>query len=180
MNGRDCSCKQSGFRARRQARIQQPGAAAGAFNRFAFESEPFEFEPESEEWELTDEWSLNEWGSLVDEVPSPAPASGSAKACPVKSPGPAKDRCTKPGTLPCPAIPDLLCVTGLGSIPFEYPTSIKRGAGGLYVVKSRKTVKQRYIPLVQLALSQFIVGKFTHRFDTPADVPPEGRHVTGA
>ncbi len=60
----------------------------------------------------------------VGPTPPPRPPPGGSRPCPVTSPGFARDRCRTPGTLPCPSIPDLLCVSDVGGLPFEYPTSI--------------------------------------------------------
>jgi peptidoglycan hydrolase-like protein with peptidoglycan-binding domain len=97
----------------------------------------------------------------------PTPLPGGITPCPVSSPGFAKDRCTSPGTLRCPAIPDLLCVSNVGGIPFEYPTSIGGGAGGLSVVRQRKAVTQKFIPSVGKALGSFIAN--SARFGMPIE-----------
>ncbi|MGH9845907.1 MAG: penicillin-insensitive murein endopeptidase [Blastocatellia bacterium] len=88
----------------------------------------------------------------------PSPLPGGITPCPVTSPGPAKDRCLSPGTLRCPAIPDLLCVSNVGGIPFEYPTSIGRDASGLTVIRQRKAVTQKFIPSVGKALGSFMAN----------------------
>lgn len=111
----------------------------------------FTFEAESP-------WNDNvphEFETFDHELESP---SASMKPCPENSPGMVKDRCKHPGTRACPAIPNLLCVTDVGGIPFEYPISIKRNTGGLYEVRARKAVKQRFIPTVGLALGQFVAN----------------------
>lgn len=95
-------------------------------------------------------------------IPTAAPTAAGgvvSKPCPVKSPGSAKDRCTAPGTLPCPTIPDLLCVTSVGGVPFEYvflPGAIGKDSTGLFVVKKPDPRPQRFIPAVVGALNRFI------------------------
>jgi len=89
-------------------------------------------------------------------TPPPPSPSGASRPCPVTAPGQATDRCLAPGKLACPAIPDLLCVSNVSGIPFEYPTRIGRAAGGLQAVIARRTVTQRFIPSVGGALASFI------------------------
>jgi hypothetical protein len=72
----------------------------------------------------------------------------------------AQDRCQRPGTQQCPAIPNLLCVRGVDGIPFEYPNwdNIKPDPKtGLKAVRDRqKNRQQRFTPPVRDALRSFI------------------------
>jgi len=73
----------------------------------------------------------------------------------------ARDRCKNPGTKPCPSIPNLLTVTGIDGIPFEYPNrgSIRRAPQiRLYVVSNDRQLnrKQQFVPSVRDALSLFV------------------------
>lgn len=155
MTGRGCSCNKTGFRARARRRrsIPRPATVPPGFGRFAFEVQPFEFEADYGEAGWSDEWSVGKWESVMNE----APPAGSMKPCPLNSPGYTTDRCTGPGQQ-CPAIPDLMCVSSVGNMPFEVPTAFSKGADGLYVVKSRQNQTQQFIPLVGVALSQFLVN----------------------
>jgi len=96
-------------------------------------------------------------GARPAPTPTPPPGpSGASRPCPVTAPGSATLRCLTPGKLACPAIPDLLCVSNVSGIPFEYPTRIARAAGGLQAVTQRRTVTQRFIPSVGAAIAGFI------------------------
>ncbi|MEP7337945.1 MAG: hypothetical protein ABI977_09395, partial [Acidobacteriota bacterium] len=70
MCGKDCPCQQSGFRARRNARLGYAATCATetettANSQFAFEAEPFEFDPTTGEWE-TDEWEAENEGEAFE------------------------------------------------------------------------------------------------------------------
>jgi peptidoglycan hydrolase-like protein with peptidoglycan-binding domain len=100
--------------------------------------------------------------------PGPVPVPGPARSCPE----PAKravDRCTGPGALTCPAIPDLLCVQAIEGIPFEYPTDIRSDAvTGLKVVTKRLPSRtQRFVPSVQTSLTSFVSNM--RRFGMPME-----------
>jgi hypothetical protein len=94
--------------------------------------------------------------------PGPAPTPpvpGTSRACPVLA-STAIDRCINPQS--CPAVPGLLCVTGVGNLPFEYPLAVGRDrATGLNVVTRRRaSVTQRFIASTGVALGRF-VGEMT-------------------
>ncbi|HZB43733.1 MAG TPA: extensin family protein, partial [Pyrinomonadaceae bacterium] len=79
--------------------------------------------------------------------------------CGVRTTKPATDRCTGPVLPTCPPVPDLLCVTSVSGIPFEYVMNsgwVVKGAGGLYVVKNRSARKQNFTPAVAGAVARFI------------------------
>jgi Uncharacterized protein conserved in bacteria len=83
----------------------------------------------------------------------------------------ARDRCLHPGTQQCPAIPNLLCVSGVESVPFEYPNwkqIQKDPRTGLYIVRDRqRNRQQRFIPSVRDALRSFI--RNMQRFGMPIE-----------
>jgi hypothetical protein len=89
--------------------------------------------------------------------PSPAPVT-----LPSGCPEPARlleDRCLHPGTQRCPPIPDLLCLTQVSGVPFEYPTRFGRDAAGITTIQSRQqNRKQRFVPSVNAALQKFIAS----------------------
>ena len=80
----------------------------------------------------------------------------------------ARDRCLHPGTQRCPATPGLLSVRRVGDVPFHYPHAIRRSAGGVAVITKRdETRQQRYLPLVQIALTTFLTNM--RRFGMPVE-----------
>lgn len=83
--------------------------------------------------------------------------SPSERACPAPAKR-ATDRCTQPGSLTCPPIPNLVCTNNIDGIPFEYPTKIARHPeSGLYVISRRQhTRTQRFTRSVKGALSEFL------------------------
>lgn len=91
-------------------------------------------------------------------APGP-PANGiyEARSCPVNNPGMAKDRCNTPGVLPCPRIPNLLCMRGVDNVPFEYVHSVYRDPqSGLERVKNgEKYREQKFVPATRQALIDF-------------------------
>lgn len=94
------------------------------------------------------------------------PSAGTARACP-EGARLLEDRCLQPGTQRCPPIPDLLCVTQVADVPFEYPTKYARDRrSGITVVQARQqNRRQRFVPAVRDALSQFIAN--SRRFGLP-------------
>ncbi|MFC9699549.1 extensin family protein [Streptomyces sp. NPDC056943] len=73
--------------------------------------------------------------------------------------GVARTKCTRPGTLPCPAITGLLCAEAVDGVPFHYPESVRAvpGSGGLLVVTRRQWRReQRFTAPVQDAMSVFL------------------------
>jgi hypothetical protein len=101
--------------------------------------------------------------------PPPSPAAGE-RICPEPA-RLATDRCLHPGTQQCPAIPNLLCVNGIDSVPFEYPNWKQIGRDprtGLFIVRDRqRNRKQRFIPAVRDALRNFI--RNMQRFGMPIE-----------
>jgi peptidoglycan hydrolase-like protein with peptidoglycan-binding domain len=89
--------------------------------------------------------------------PTPVPVPGNARSCPepVKR---AVDRCTGPGALTCPAIPDLLCMQAIEGVPFEYPTDVRSDpVSSLKVVTKRLPNRtQQFVPSVQASLTGFV------------------------
>jgi Extensin-like protein C-terminus len=83
-----------------------------------------------------------------------------------------RDRCKNPGTKVCPSIPNLLTVTGIDGIPFEYPNprSTQRSSSrGLYTVSKDRQInrRQQFIPSVSSALSLFVQNM--QRFGMPIE-----------
>ncbi|WP_314617869.1 extensin family protein [Streptomyces stackebrandtii] len=73
--------------------------------------------------------------------------------------GVARTKCTRPGTLSCPAITGLLCAEAVDGVPFHYPESVRAvpGSGGLLVVTRRQWRReQRFTAPVQDAMSAFL------------------------
>lgn len=138
---------------------------------------------------LNQEIGLNEWeimeggyefnpSGMGYEVPapqtptlSPPPAVNLAsRACPLHSPGSTTDRCRTSHA--CPAIPNLLCVTAVNNIPFEYVAGkgmIRRDATTrLYQVVNRLANRQqKFIPAVGQALGSFLANMT--RFAMPVE-----------
>jgi hypothetical protein len=77
------------------------------------------------------------------------------------------ERCLHPGTQQCPAIPNLMCLTQVSEVPFEYPKKIQRDpATGINIVQSRDPKRrQQFVPAVHTALQQFIAN--SRRFGLP-------------
>lgn len=76
--------------------------------------------------------------------------------------------CLHPGTHQCPAISNLLCLTQVGDVPFEFPLASPRldPATGLKVVQRRDPKRrQQFVPSVHTALQQFIAN--SRRFGLP-------------
>ena len=90
------------------------------------------------------------------------------RSCPVPSKA-AIDRCQQPGSHTCPAIPNLLCVTSVDEVPFEYPEAIGRadGTGLRAVTRRQRTRTQRFVPGVRDALSGFVANM--RRFGMPIE-----------
>ncbi|MEU4078326.1 hypothetical protein DEJ45_02275 [Streptomyces venezuelae] len=97
--------------------------------------------------------------------PAPAP-SGTAGAGPAPRPsrgcaapgGTAVAKCTRPGTLRCPAVAGLLCAEDVDGVPFHYPESVRRDPRtGLLVVTARQWRReQRFTGPVREAMSAFL------------------------
>jgi hypothetical protein len=113
--------------------------------------------------------------AAVGAAPRPAPTApavpvraGPAAGCPEPSRS-AVDRCLRPGTQTCPAIPDLLCVPEVDGIPFEFPDAVRRDSvSGLTVVTRRTSnVPQRFTPPVRDALIAFVT--IMRRFGMPIE-----------
>jgi hypothetical protein len=95
-------------------------------------------------------------GRLPAPSPTPAPSiPGGSRSCPAPS-SITTDSCVNPMT--CPAIPDLLCVNGVGNVPFDYPQVVARDrATGLAVVTRRlQGVTQRFVATTGGALGRFV------------------------
>jgi hypothetical protein len=134
---------------------------------FEFEAEPFELDPEFDsEWELGDSELEEEWYGEMDETSSSSGASGMpagirGRRCPGGG-GTTTARCRT--SQPCPRIPDLLCVTAVNNLPFEYVADgqgkkriVKNRTTGLYQVVDRiPNREQRFIPEVGAALTKFV------------------------
>lgn len=90
-----------------------------------------------------------------------------SRPCPQKA-GTAKDRCSSPR--PCPALPDLRCVTQVAGVPFHYVEAVGRnGASGLRKVTKRQEKRtQRLVPRALTALEKFVQNarSFGLPFDT--------------
>ena len=112
--------------------------------------EPFEVDPEFTDFEAP---------------AAPGPAS---RSCPTPAQV-ARERCLKPGTHTCPAIPNLLCVRVVNGVPFEYPRRVgKDQATGLAAVADRiPNHVQRFIPSVRDALGRFLATM--SRFGMPVE-----------
>lgn len=92
------------------------------------------------------------WGPWPHRLGEAVPG---ARSCPVPA-RMAVDRC---GTAqPCPALPDLMCVTEIAGIPFEYLQAVRRDpATGLVAVSSRSAPRtQRFTPPAHQALQRFV------------------------
>jgi len=81
----------------------------------------------------------------------------------------ATERCTQPGSLTCPAIPNLLCLREVAGVPFEYPLAWGRDhATGLGTVARRSAPRtQRFVPSVRDALNRWIADM--RRFGLPLE-----------
>lgn len=75
--------------------------------------------------------------------------------CPVNQSGIATDRCISPQK--CPPIPNLLCMKGVGNIPFEYvnETYLDRQSGLERLKSGQKGHTQKFVPNVRDAIIQF-------------------------
>jgi len=109
---------------------------------FEFEAEPFGLDSEFDsEWETFDPEVEDEWYDEMTEASAPSssssvviPAGLKARRCPGGG-GTTIDRCKTRHA--CPKIPDLLCVTAVNNVPFEY-------VAHLYD-KNQKLIKKRII-----------------------------------
>ena len=114
------------------------------------EPEPDASTPDASEWEVS------------------APGTGTvSRLCPQQA-GTARDRCSSPR--PCPAIPDLRCVTRVAGIPFHYVAGVGRDAatGLRRVTKRQEGRTQRMVPRAIAAVEAFVHN--ARRFGLPFDV----------
>jgi len=139
--------------------------------QFDFEVEPFELEPEFDpELEFFDPELGEEWyGEVTGTSPTSSSTSAAipsglkARSCPAGG-GTTTARCRT--SQPCPRIPDLLCVTAVNNIPFEYVADgegkkriIRNRTNGLSQVVDRiPNREQRFIPEVGTALITFLAN----------------------
>lgn len=116
-----------------------------------------------------------EWGEMEFETPPAVRRRGSAgtdcgrsgsPAASVSQPG---GRCTGSTPPVCPPVPGILSVQSIGAIPFEYVASVSRDpATNLTTVNQRLRPRtQRFLPPVQLALTQFVANM--SRFGLPIE-----------
>jgi Extensin-like protein C-terminus len=142
-----------------------------------FEAEPFQgyTEFDEAEWEESESESESEseWpGELEWEGEGGAGAGLAAGAVAgaaglpgvVSQPFPQRSkptniRCPPGVTKTCPAIPNMLKVTSIGGVGFEYVLGkggITKGTNGLWAVRQRSAVKQNFTPEVVRALMKFL------------------------
>ncbi|MGH8500408.1 MAG: extensin family protein, partial [Methylococcales bacterium] len=157
--------------------MAEPTPPAAEFD-FEWETVDNAFESAGlDEWEMIDgyEFYPSDIGFEVTTPQTPTSAAIpsvnlSSTPCPVHSTGRTTARCKTPQL--CPPIPDLLCVTSINNIPFEYVAGkgmIRRNrTTGLYQVVSRQANrKQKFIPAVGQALSIFLA--MMTRFGMPVE-----------
>jgi extensin-like protein len=109
---------------------------------------------------------------FIFEVPgsglsAPGTSATVSQPCPQKA-GTATDRCSSPR--PCPAIPDLRCVTRVSGIPFHYVAGVGRDAATRLrrVTKRQEGRTQRMVPRAIAALEAFV--RNARAFGLPFDV----------
>lgn len=126
------------------------------------------------EYGFEGEYSDYEYGaspfSFEASAPSPSAVNLASTPCPLHSPSQTTARCRTPQQ--CPSIPNLLCVTSVNNVPFEYVAGegmIRRNPqSGLYqVVKRLPNRKQKFIPAVGQALARFLDRM--NRFGMPVE-----------
>jgi peptidoglycan hydrolase-like protein with peptidoglycan-binding domain len=100
-------------------------------------------------------------------APTPTPSGSGFRSCPGGG-GTTSERCTG-GAQSCPRLPDLLCVTHIDGIPFEYVKSVgKDTATGLKIVTSViRNHTQKFTPPAREALVRFVANM--RRFGIPID-----------
>ncbi len=139
-----------------------------------------DYSPGLNEWEMNG-YEFNPLGMSYEApaspVPTVAPTSAATPAvnltsrpCPLPHPSSTTDRCRTSHA--CPAIPNLLCVTAVNNIPFEYVAGsgmIRRNpTTRLYqVVKRLANRQQKFIPAVGQALGSFLANMT--RFGMPVE-----------